>query len=124
MYALSFLCVLCGFIAALQVPGTLADFQVFFNPGTVLASLSDRNEIVNKQKKLRKVVIPTVSHNSWNREAEANAQRWAKTCSMKHSPASSREVSITSIVTVNASFQSCNPCPCADQGSNFPKLKE
>ncbi|XP_038583478.1 cysteine-rich secretory protein 2-like [Micropterus salmoides] len=30
---------------------------------------------------------------SWNNQAAANAQRWANTCSMKHSPPSSREIS-------------------------------
>uniref|UniRef100_A0A7N9AMC4 Cysteine-rich venom protein TEL1-like n=1 Tax=Mastacembelus armatus TaxID=205130 RepID=A0A7N9AMC4_9TELE len=55
-----------------------------------------QNEIVNKHNALRRDVQPTASNMlkmSWNSEAEANAQRWANTCSMKHSPASSRKIS-------------------------------
>lgn len=38
------------------------------------------------------------STQSWNKEAEANAQRWANTCSMNHSLDSSREISSQFII--------------------------
>ncbi|XP_022625991.1 cysteine-rich venom protein VAR6-like isoform X4 [Seriola dumerili] len=85
-----FLCAF-GLFAALQVPGTLAEDV----EGTILASSSDQSEIVNKHNALRRGVQPTASNMlkmSWNEEAAATAQRWANTCSMKHSPASSREI--------------------------------
>ncbi|KAM4600976.1 cysteine-rich venom protein-like [Polymixia lowei] len=116
MYTLSFLCAL-GLVAVLLVPGTLAstdedmpdlgegehgedgedgedgehgEYDLF------LTSISDQNEIVNKHNSLRRGVQPTASNMlkmSWNGEAAANAQRWANTCSMKHSPDASRKIS-------------------------------
>uniref|UniRef100_A0A3B4W967 Serotriflin-like n=1 Tax=Seriola lalandi dorsalis TaxID=1841481 RepID=A0A3B4W967_SERLL len=64
--------------------------------GTILASSSDQSEIVNKHNALRRGVQPTASNMlkmSWNGEAAASAQRWANTCSMRHSSASSRAIS-------------------------------
>ncbi|XP_037617514.1 cysteine-rich venom protein TEL1-like [Sebastes umbrosus] len=54
------------------------------------------NHIVNKHNALRRGVQPTASNMlemSWSSEAAANAQKWANSCSMNHSPASSREIS-------------------------------
>ncbi|KAI3364222.1 hypothetical protein L3Q82_011022 [Scortum barcoo] len=68
----------------------------YYSIGNVLVSSSDKTEIVNKHNALRRGVQPTASNMlemSWSDEAAANAQRWANTCSMKHSPASSREIS-------------------------------
>uniref|UniRef100_A0A8C5E507 SCP domain-containing protein n=1 Tax=Gouania willdenowi TaxID=441366 RepID=A0A8C5E507_GOUWI len=77
MYNLTFLCVL-GLFAVLQVPGTW------------------QTEIVNKHNTLRRGVSPSASNMlkmSWNREASANAQKWANKCTMKHSPSSERKIS-------------------------------
>uniref|UniRef100_A0A8D3E0B1 SCP domain-containing protein n=1 Tax=Scophthalmus maximus TaxID=52904 RepID=A0A8D3E0B1_SCOMX len=55
----------------------------------VLFALLVFTQIVNKHNDLRRSVQPTASNMlqmSWNREAAANAQRWANTCSMNHSP--------------------------------------
>ncbi|KAG7222715.1 hypothetical protein INR49_026324, partial [Caranx melampygus] len=94
MYTVSFLCAL-GLFAALQVPGTWAeDVEMWVRD--VLASSSEQSEIVDKHNALRRGVSPTASNMlkmSWNSEAEANAQRWANTCAMNHSPASSRKIS-------------------------------
>ncbi|TNN28512.1 Cysteine-rich venom protein TEL1 [Liparis tanakae] len=52
--------------------------------------------IVNQHNALRRGVQPSASNMlqmSWNNEAAANAQRWANTCSMKHSPDSNRVIS-------------------------------
>ncbi|XP_029352836.1 serotriflin-like [Echeneis naucrates] len=94
MHMITLLCVF-GLFAAAQVPGTLAE-DVETMVSTVLLSFSDQTEIVNKHNALRRGVQPTASNMlkmSWNKEAAANAQRWAKTCSMKHSPESSRKIS-------------------------------
>uniref|UniRef100_A0A3Q2DQ03 Cysteine rich secretory protein 3 n=1 Tax=Cyprinodon variegatus TaxID=28743 RepID=A0A3Q2DQ03_CYPVA len=83
MCRLYVLCIL-GLAAALQVSGTLADDQP-----------SEQTEIVNKHNTLRRGVNPTASNMmkmSWNKEAAANAQAWAATCSMQHSSSSSREI--------------------------------
>uniref|UniRef100_A0A8C5E1M9 SCP domain-containing protein n=1 Tax=Gouania willdenowi TaxID=441366 RepID=A0A8C5E1M9_GOUWI len=51
-----------------------------------------QTEIVNKHNTLRRGVSPSASNMlkmSWNREASANAQRWANKCTMKHSPPTS-----------------------------------
>uniref|UniRef100_A0A671VSM2 Cysteine rich secretory protein 3 n=1 Tax=Sparus aurata TaxID=8175 RepID=A0A671VSM2_SPAAU len=60
--------------------------------GTVLVSSSDKTAIVNKHNALRRGVQPTASNMlemKWSNEAAANAQEWANTCSMNHSPATS-----------------------------------
>uniref|UniRef100_A0A3B3BFK0 SCP domain-containing protein n=1 Tax=Oryzias melastigma TaxID=30732 RepID=A0A3B3BFK0_ORYME len=52
----------------------------------------EEEEIVNKHNDLRRSVQLTASNMmkmKWNTEAEANAQKWANTCSMAHSPATS-----------------------------------
>ncbi|XP_028296100.1 cysteine-rich venom protein latisemin-like [Gouania willdenowi] len=94
MYNLTFLCVL-GLFAVLQVPGTWAkdsegslDGPLELNDET---SSAEQTEIVNKHNTLRRGVSPSASNMlkmSWNREASANAQRWANKCTMKHSPPS------------------------------------
>ncbi|XP_044025940.1 cysteine-rich venom protein TEL1-like isoform X2 [Siniperca chuatsi] len=94
MNTFSFLCAF-GLFAVPQVPGTLAE-DVELLAGTILASSSDQSEIVNKHNALRRDVQPTASNMlkmSWNNEAAASAQRWANTCSMKHSPDNSRKIS-------------------------------
>ncbi|KAM3602718.1 uncharacterized protein V6R79_009526 [Siganus canaliculatus] len=81
MYTLSFLCAL-GLFAALQVPGTFAED-------------AEPLAIVDKHNDLRRNVQPSASNMlkmSWNNEAAANAQRWANTCSMNHSPKSARTI--------------------------------
>ncbi|KAM3861053.1 cysteine-rich venom protein-like [Diretmus argenteus] len=96
MFMFTFLCAL-GLFAALQVPGTSAeDLEDTLQQDSVLTSSSDQQEIVDKHNTLRRDVQPTASNMlkmSWNSEAAANAQRWANTCSMNHSPASSRKIS-------------------------------
>uniref|UniRef100_A0A672GI92 Cysteine-rich venom protein TEL1-like n=1 Tax=Salarias fasciatus TaxID=181472 RepID=A0A672GI92_SALFA len=90
MYTFSFLCAL-GLVAALGVPSTLASEIV-----TVRTTSTEQNEIVNKHNTLRRSVSPTATDMkkmSWNSEAAANAQRWANTCSMKHSSSSDRVIS-------------------------------
>ncbi|XP_022063096.2 cysteine-rich venom protein TEL1 [Acanthochromis polyacanthus] len=64
--------------------------------GAVFVMTSEQNEIVNIHNSLRRGVKPPASNmlkTSWNKEAAANTQKWANTCSMNHSPASSREIS-------------------------------
>uniref|UniRef100_A0A8C5E1J7 SCP domain-containing protein n=1 Tax=Gouania willdenowi TaxID=441366 RepID=A0A8C5E1J7_GOUWI len=59
-------------------------------------SLHFQTEIVNKHNTLRRGVSPSASNMlkmSWNREASANAQRWANKCIIKHSPPSKRKIS-------------------------------
>uniref|UniRef100_A0A8C6TXF1 ShKT domain-containing protein n=1 Tax=Neogobius melanostomus TaxID=47308 RepID=A0A8C6TXF1_9GOBI len=56
---------------------------------------TEQEEIVNKHNTLRREVKPTASNMlkmSWSSEAAANAQRWADTCSMNHSPDSDRVI--------------------------------
>ncbi|XP_054618167.1 serotriflin-like [Dunckerocampus dactyliophorus] len=94
-FLFTFLCAL-GLCAALQV---LADSETdveLLAVKSVLASSSEQREIVNKHNALRRGVSPSASNMlkmSWNGEAAANAQKWANTCSMKHSPPSAREIS-------------------------------
>ncbi|XP_029984043.1 serotriflin-like [Sphaeramia orbicularis] len=96
----TFLCAL-GFLAALQVPSLAENGEPEVLPrmeamDSVMASTSDRNDILNKHNDLRRAVQPTASNMlkmSWSAEAAANAQRWANTCSMKHSPDSARTIS-------------------------------
>ncbi|KAJ4928667.1 hypothetical protein JOQ06_004293 [Pogonophryne albipinna] len=68
---------------------------VFFVRPTKLSTLqSNPSDIVKKHNDLRRNVRPTASNMlemSWSSEAAANAQKWANTCSMNHSPDSSRE---------------------------------
>ncbi|KAM3861054.1 cysteine-rich venom protein-like [Diretmus argenteus] len=96
MFTFTFLCAL-GLFAALQVPGTSAeDMEDTLQQDSIPMSSSDQQEIVDKHNTLRRDVQPTASNMlkmSWNSEAAANAQRWANTCSMNHSPASSRKIS-------------------------------
>ncbi|XP_007546022.1 PREDICTED: cysteine-rich venom protein TEL1-like isoform X2 [Poecilia mexicana] len=90
MHSFNLLCIL-GFAAALQVPGTLAETE-----GITRTTSTEQTEIVNKHNTLRRGVQPTASNMmkmSWNKEAATNAEKWAATCSMKHSPASSRVIS-------------------------------
>ncbi|XP_024147012.1 cysteine-rich venom protein TEL1 [Oryzias melastigma] len=91
MFAVLFACAL-GLIAAPQVSGASEEFQLKDEVATPYSS----SEIVNKHNDLRRSVQLTASNMmkmKWNTEAEANAQKWANTCSMAHSPASSREIS-------------------------------
>ncbi|XP_051909231.1 cysteine-rich venom protein-like isoform X1 [Hippocampus zosterae] len=94
-FLFTFLCA-SGLCAALHVSASLEEEVEIAAVSTVLTSASEQNEIVNKHNDLRRNVKPTASNMlkmSWNKEAAANAQRWANTCSMKHSPASSRVIS-------------------------------
>ncbi|XP_005627519.1 cysteine-rich secretory protein 2-like isoform X1 [Canis lupus baileyi] len=53
-----------------------------------------QKEIVNKHNELRKSVSPPASNMlkmEWNKEAAANAQKWANKCTLEHSPAKDRE---------------------------------
>ncbi|XP_034555832.1 cysteine-rich secretory protein 2-like [Notolabrus celidotus] len=64
--------------------------------GTVGVSPADEAEIVDKHNSLRRNVKPTASNMlkiSWSSEAAANAQKWANTCSIKHSSAGQRKIS-------------------------------
>ncbi|KAM4534517.1 cysteine-rich venom protein TEL1-like [Fundulus diaphanus] len=91
MGSLYLLCIL-GLTAALRVPGTVVSL---LREGAVRTNLSEQMEIVNKHNQLRSVQ-PTASNMlkmSWNKEAAANAERWAATCSMEHSPSSSKAIS-------------------------------
>ncbi|KAM8846465.1 serotriflin-like [Synchiropus picturatus] len=93
MAAFTYLCVCLGLLAALQVPTTLADDV---EVREMFASSAEQSEIVNKHNTLRRNVKPSASNMlkmSWNKEAAANAQRWANTCSMKHSSSSDRKIS-------------------------------
>uniref|UniRef100_A0A674NU13 ShKT domain-containing protein n=1 Tax=Takifugu rubripes TaxID=31033 RepID=A0A674NU13_TAKRU len=81
MLALNFLCTL-GLAALLTFSEDVA-------VSSILVSSSEKSEIVNKHNALRRSVQPSASnmlHMSWNSEAADNAQKWANTCSMKHSP--------------------------------------
>ncbi|CAN9507889.1 unnamed protein product [Ophioblennius macclurei] len=89
MYTFSFLCAL-ALVAALGVPSTLA--------GVTMARVTsaEQKEIVDKHNTHRRAVNPTARNMkkmSWNSEAAANAERWAKTCSMKHSSSGDRTIS-------------------------------
>ncbi|XP_059211491.1 cysteine-rich venom protein TEL1-like [Centropristis striata] len=83
-HTFAFLCAL-GVFAVLQV----------ITEGTA-AFYSDPVEIVKKHNNLRKNVQPTASNMlemSWSSEAAVNAQKWADTCAMDHSPDSARVIS-------------------------------
>nr|XP_046229013.1 serotriflin-like [Scatophagus argus] len=103
MYTLTLLCTL-GLIAALQLPGTSAFW--FFDSSSeedtgqggggisTGSTSSEQAQIVNKHNELRrKQSASNMLEMSWSSEAAANAQRWANTCSMKHSSDSSRKIS-------------------------------
>ncbi|XP_061884866.1 serotriflin-like [Entelurus aequoreus] len=94
-FLFAFLCAL-GLCAALQVSANSENDVELLAVKSVLASSSEQTEIVNKHNALRRSVKPSASNMlkmSWSREAGANAQKWANTCSMKHSPPSAREIS-------------------------------
>nr|XP_012616355.1 cysteine-rich secretory protein 2-like [Microcebus murinus] len=53
-----------------------------------------QREIVNKHNELRKAVSPPASNMlkmEWNREASANAQKWANKCTLQHSDPEERK---------------------------------
>ncbi|XP_045398114.1 cysteine-rich secretory protein 2 [Lemur catta] len=53
-------------------------------------------EIVNKHNELRRAVSPPASNMlkmEWNREASANAQKWANKCTLEHSDPEDRKTS-------------------------------
>ncbi|XP_036406128.1 cysteine-rich venom protein-like [Megalops cyprinoides] len=55
-----------------------------------------QDEIVEKHNAIRRGVQPTASNMlkmSWNSQAESNAQSWANTCAMGHSPQTKRTIS-------------------------------
>ncbi|XP_054910212.1 cysteine-rich venom protein TEL1-like isoform X1 [Poeciliopsis prolifica] len=57
---------------------------------------TEQTEIVNKHNTLRRGVQPTARNMmkmTWNKEVASKAEKWAATCSMKHSPSSSRVIS-------------------------------
>ncbi|XP_075951235.1 cysteine-rich venom protein TEL1-like [Anarhichas minor] len=92
-YTLTVLCAL-GVFAALAFGSRLG------GPAEESTNLStvqtNPTKIVNKHNQLRRGVQPTASNMlemSWSSEAAANAQRWANTCSMNHSPESNRVIS-------------------------------
>uniref|UniRef100_A0A3P9DTI4 Cysteine rich secretory protein 2 n=1 Tax=Maylandia zebra TaxID=106582 RepID=A0A3P9DTI4_9CICH len=58
-----------------------------------LTTTTEKNEIVNKHNTLRGNVQPTASNMLKMVKLRTTAQRWANTCSMKHSPASDRVIS-------------------------------
>ncbi|XP_062267989.1 serotriflin-like [Platichthys flesus] len=96
MHTFSFLCAF-GLLASLQVTRAF-----FFHSSsseeeeTVQVVASDSTEIVNKHNDLRRSVQPTASNMlkmSWSYQAAANAQKWANSCSMKHSHKSARTIS-------------------------------
>ncbi|KAM9778236.1 serotriflin-like isoform X2 [Syngnathus typhle] len=94
-FLFTFLCA-SGLCVALQVSASLEEVAEPVPVRTVLTSSTEQNEIVNKHNTLRRNVSPSASNMlkmSWNREAARNAQNWANTCSMNHSPASYREIS-------------------------------
>uniref|UniRef100_W5NHR8 ShKT domain-containing protein n=1 Tax=Lepisosteus oculatus TaxID=7918 RepID=W5NHR8_LEPOC len=87
MFTLS--CALC-FIALLQNVFTQDDLTEISTSNGIV-----QQEIVKKHNDPRRNVSPTASNMlkmGWNTEAAANAQRWAQTCSMNHSPDSSRRI--------------------------------
>uniref|UniRef100_A0A3B5KX06 SCP domain-containing protein n=1 Tax=Xiphophorus couchianus TaxID=32473 RepID=A0A3B5KX06_9TELE len=60
--------------------------------GVTRTTSTEQTEIVNKHNTLRRGVQATASNMmkmSWNKEAATNSEKWAATCSMKHSPATS-----------------------------------
>ncbi|XP_060907394.1 cysteine-rich venom protein TEL1-like [Labrus mixtus] len=95
MYTSSFLCAF-GLLAALQLPGSMADNQVTVNPGV---TGKDQQEILDKHNDLRRAVTPTASNMvkmTWNNKAAEIAQKWAKTCPMQHSSYLFRKINATS----------------------------
>ncbi|CAL8392331.1 unnamed protein product [Arctogadus glacialis] len=95
MYTFAFLCA-CGLLA-LQVPSTTAVAATTAGEcGPPVSDQPQQEEIVEKHNALRRGVQPTASNMlkmTWSSEAAANAQRWADTCSMKHSTAAFRQIS-------------------------------
>nr|XP_037862087.1 cysteine-rich secretory protein 3 [Chlorocebus sabaeus] len=56
-----------------------------------------QREIVNKHNELRRAVSPPASNMlkmEWNKEAAANAQKWAKQCNYRHSNPKDRKTSL------------------------------
>merc|ERR1719184_714151 len=91
MYTLTLL--LTWALLAVRAPATPVAED---NEDVMLVSVSDQTDIVNKHNALRRGVQPTASNMlkmSWNKEAAANAQKWANGCSMNHSPPSKRTIS-------------------------------
>uniref|UniRef100_A0A3Q2DQD9 Cysteine rich secretory protein 3 n=1 Tax=Cyprinodon variegatus TaxID=28743 RepID=A0A3Q2DQD9_CYPVA len=83
------------FFEILQCCLVLGGFLCVHVLGAIRATSAEQTEIVNKHNTLRRGVNPTASNMmkmSWNKEAAANAQAWAATCSMQHSSSSSREI--------------------------------
>uniref|UniRef100_W5NHS1 ShKT domain-containing protein n=1 Tax=Lepisosteus oculatus TaxID=7918 RepID=W5NHS1_LEPOC len=81
------------FLFSLPLPKTNKNCIVFTEISTSNGIV--QQEIVKKHNDPRRNVSPTASNMlkmGWNTEAAANAQRWAQTCSMNHSPDSSRRI--------------------------------
>ncbi|XP_054480161.1 cysteine-rich venom protein TEL1-like [Anoplopoma fimbria] len=92
-FTLIFLCAL-GVFAASAFGARLGGPEGSF---TKLSTVqTNPTNIVNKHNKLRRGVQPSASNMlemSWSSEAAVNAQKWANTCSMNHSPGSARVIS-------------------------------
>uniref|UniRef100_UPI0009B3EEAE cysteine-rich venom protein-like n=1 Tax=Monopterus albus TaxID=43700 RepID=UPI0009B3EEAE len=97
LYTFTFLCAF-SVLAALQVPGTLAG-PFIVNKVAGVISPADQDEIVKLHNDLRITAQPTAGKlvkMKWDAEVAAKAQEWADTCSMEHSPESSRMIGTAS----------------------------
>ncbi|XP_059257534.1 cysteine-rich secretory protein 2-like [Mustela nigripes] len=73
-----------------------------------------QKDIVNKHNELRKSVSPPASNMlkmEWNREAAANAQKWANKCTLEHSVPEDRK---TSTKCGENLYMSSYPAPWSD----------
>nr|XP_021521120.1 cysteine-rich secretory protein 3 isoform X2 [Aotus nancymaae] len=84
------------------VAGLLPSFPANGSEDSAFTTLSTtqtqvQREIVNKHNELRKAVSPPARNMlkmKWNKEAAANAQKWANMCNYRHSNPSDRKTSL------------------------------
>ncbi|XP_006765776.1 PREDICTED: cysteine-rich secretory protein 2 [Myotis davidii] len=82
------------FLAAVLIPSLPAERKDQAFSALLTTQGNIQKEIVNKHNELRKAVSPSASNMlrmEWDREATANAQKWANKCTLQHSDPEERK---------------------------------
>ncbi|XP_059555638.1 cysteine-rich secretory protein 2-like [Myotis daubentonii] len=82
------------FLAAVLIPSLPAERKDPSFSALLTTQTNIQKEIVNKHNELRKSVSPSASNMlrmEWDREATANAQKWANKCTLEHSDPEERK---------------------------------
>ncbi|EPQ05146.1 Cysteine-rich secretory protein 2 [Myotis brandtii] len=100
------------FLTAVLLPSLPAERKDPAFSALLTTQTNIQKEIVNKHNELRKSVSPSASNMlrmEWDREATANAQKWANKCTLQHSDPEERKTT--------------NSCEYEDLLSNCGSLK-